>query len=336
VGPTVAFAGWLQRQRDGHRRPRRGRHIILDWKADQQGLVMSSDNLPFHPNPKKPDIRLPAGACDAHCHVFGPAARFPFAASRTYTPVDAPKETLFALHRHLGIERSVLVQASCHGTDNNAMLDAIAASEGRYRGVAMVDADVGAEELRHLHEGGVRGVRFNFVTHLGKDADLDAISAIVEKIMPLDWHAVVHFDADRLPVLAPFLRKLPLPMIIDHMGRVDASKGVEQEAFRMLLDLMEDERFWVKVCGSERISRAGPPFHDAVPFARMLVERYTDRVLWGTDWPHPNIKKHMPDDGALVDLLALIAPDPAQLQALLVDNAARLYWSEQVADQPTR
>jgi 2-pyrone-4,6-dicarboxylate lactonase len=287
--------------------------------------------LPFHPAPKKPDVALPAGACDAHCHVFGPAARFPFAPRRTYTPVDAPKETLFALHRMLGIERSVLVQASCHGTDNAAMLDMIASGEGRYRGVAMVKADVTRAELAALHDGGVRGVRFNFVTHLGEDADLDAVRAITERIAPLGWHAVVHFDADRLETLAPVLKSLPLTMVIDHMGRVDASLGVAQPAFAMLLDLMEDERFWVKVCGSERVSRAGPPFHDAVPFARTLVERFPDRVLWGTDWPHPNIRKNMPDDGALVDLLALIAPDETRLRKLLVDNPTRLYWPETIA-----
>lgn len=290
---------------------------------------MSGENLPFCPSPKKPDISLPADACDAHCHVFGPAARFPFAPERTYTPVDAPKETLFALHRHLGLARTVLVQASCHGTDNAAMLDMIAADPAQNcRGVAMVKKDISADQLAALHQGGVRGVRFNFVAHLGKDADLDAIRTTVAKIKPLGWHAVVHFDADKLETLAPFLKELPVPMVIDHMGRVDASKGLDQPAFRMLLDLMRDDRFWVKVCGAERISRAGPPFHDAVPFARTLVERFPDRVLWGTDWPHPNIKKNMPDDGALVDLLALIAPAPALMQALLVDNPTRLYWPE--------
>lgn len=290
--------------------------------------MMTATYLPFHPDPKRPDLRLPAGACDAHCHVFGPAARFPFAPERGYTPVDAPKETLFALHRHLGIQRSVLVQASCHGTDNSAMMDAIAASGGNCRGVAMVRADIGPDELRALDEGGVRGVRFNFVTHLGRDADLDAVRLVAEKVAPLGWHAVIHFDADRLPMLAPVLKEIPVPMVIDHMGRVDASQGVGQTAFRMLLDLLEDERFWVKVCGAERVSRAGPPFDDAVPFARMLVERFPDRVLWGTDWPHPNMRTHMPDDGALVDLLARIAPDERLLKALLVDNPTRLYWPE--------
>lgn len=290
--------------------------------------MTAAPNLAYHPSPKTPDIELPAGACDAHCHVFGPAARFPFAPQATYRPVDAPKEKLFALHRHLGIDRSVIVQASCHGTDNSAMLDAIAAGEGRYRGIAMVKPDISEAELRALHDGGVRGVRFNFVTHLGQDADLDAVRAIARRIEPLGWHAVIHFDANRLETLAPVLKELPLKLVIDHMGRVDASKGLDQPAFAMLLDLMADDRFWVKVCGSERISRAGPPFLDAVPFARTLVETFPDRVLWGTDWPHPNIKKHMPDDGHLVDLLGGIAPDPVHLRKLVVDNPTRLYWPE--------
>lgn len=288
---------------------------------------MTAPNLPFHPNPRAPDIVLPAGACDAHCHVFGPAARFAFAPERAYTPVDAPKETLFALHRLLGIDRAVLVQASCHGTDNAAVLDAIAAAPERVRGIAMVKPDVTTAQLKALDAGGIRGVRFNFVAHLGEDADPDAVKAVAGRIADLGWHAVVHFDARKLPDLAPFLRGIPVPMVIDHMGRVDASAGLDQAPFRLLLELMEDERFYVKVCGSERISRAGPPFHDAAPFARKLVETFPDRVLWGTDWPHPNIKVHMPDDGALVDLLPMIAPTDTLTRALLVDNPGRLYWA---------
>ncbi|MEQ9811136.1 MAG: amidohydrolase family protein [Azospirillaceae bacterium] len=284
--------------------------------------------LPYVTDPKRPATRLPPGACDAHCHVFGPAAEFPYAPGSTYTPVDAGKQTLFALHRHLGIERSVIVQASCHGTDNRAMLDAIAHGGGRYRGIAMVEPDIGAAELAALDAGGIRGVRFNFVSHLGRDADLDQVFRLVDRIGPLGWHLVIHFDADRLETLGPRLKEIPLAMVIDHMGRVDASAGLDQPAFRLLNDLMEDERFWVKVSGAERISRAGPPFHDAVPFARALVGRFPDRVLWGTDFPHPNIKRFMPDDGELVDLLPLIAPDDALLRKLVVDNPARLYWPE--------
>jgi 2-pyrone-4,6-dicarboxylate lactonase len=284
--------------------------------------------LPFHPNPKKPDLVLPVGACDAHCHVFGPAAVFPFAPTSTYQPEDAPKEKLFALHKHLGITRSVIVQASCHGTDNAAMVDALIAGNGNYRGIAMVTADVSDAELQSLHDAGVRGVRFNFVTHLGEAADKDVVRAIVKRIIPLGWHIVVHFDAFRLEELAPFLKELDLPIVIDHMGRIDASAGPDQLAFRLLLDLMQDQRFWVKVCGSERISRAGPPFHDAAEYGRLLVEKFPNRVLWGTDWPHPNIKVHMPDDGELVDLLKIIAPTQENLRALLVDNPTRLYWPE--------
>jgi 2-pyrone-4,6-dicarboxylate lactonase len=289
---------------------------------------MTTENLPFHPNPSTPRLKLPEGACDAHCHVFGPAARFPFAPERTYTPVDAPWETLVALHEKLGLARTVLVQASCHGKDNAAMLDAIAKSGGTCRGVAMVGREITDAELDRLHEGGVRGIRFNFVTHLGKDADLGAVRDLAGRIGRLGWHAVVHFDADRLEALAPVLKELPFTMVIDHMGRVDASKGLDQPAYAMLLDLMEDGRFWVKVCGAERITRQGPPYDDAVPFAADLVRRFPDRTLWGTDWPHPNIRKDMPDDGALVDLLARIAPDPGHLEQLLVTNPTRLYWAD--------
>lgn len=284
--------------------------------------------LPYDTNPKVPEAVLPEGACDAHCHVFGPGDVFPYSGSATYRPVDAGKEILFALHRHLGIGRAVIVQASCHGTDNRAMLDAIAAGEGRYRGIAMVAEDVSETELRALDAGGVRGVRFNFVSHLGRDADMDAVMRIVERIAPLGWHLVIHFDADRLETLAPRLQRIPLTMIIDHMGRVDASRGLDQPAFVMLRELLRDERFWVKVSGVERVSREGPPFLDAIPFAAGLVSEYPDRVLWGTDFPHPNIKRHMPNDGELVDLLPMIAPNEENLRKLLVDNPTRLYWPE--------
>jgi 2-pyrone-4,6-dicarboxylate lactonase len=282
----------------------------------------------FHLSPKRPDIALPQSACDAHCHVFGPADRFPYAPQRTYTPVDVPKEHLFKLHRHLGLARGVIVQASCHGTDNAALLDALAAGRGRYRGIAMVKADIETSALADLHAAGVRGVRFNFVRHLGAGAALDAVRAVIEKIQPLGWHVVVHFDADRLAGLVEVLNAIPVPVVIDHMGRPDAALGTGQEAFRLLLDLVRDARFWVKVSGAERITRQGPPYDDAVPFARALMTAIPDRVLWGTDFPHPNIRPPIPDDGALVDLLARIAPTPGEMQALLVDNPTRLYWSE--------
>jgi 2-pyrone-4,6-dicarboxylate lactonase len=267
-------------------------------------------------------------ACDAHCHVFGPAATFPYAPNRAYTPQDAPKERLAALHQVLRIERAVIVQASCHGTDNRAMLDAIAHSGGRYRGVAIVDETFGDADYAALHAGGIRGVRFNFVRHLGGMPDMNVFHRVVQRIVPLGWHLIVHLDAVDIVELSSLLRSVPVPFVVDHMGRVKASEGVAQPAFRALLDLMRLENCWVKVCGAERVSTAGPPFHDAIPFAKAVIETAPDRVLWGTDWPHPNVGRHMPNDGDLLDLVPLMAPDEAMRHKLLVENPARLYdWT---------
>lgn len=276
------------------------------------------------PDPRKPRFVLPPLACDAHW-VFGPVDKFPYAAERRYTPPDAPRERLASLHGLLGVERAVVVQASCHGSDNRAMLDAIAASDGRYRGIAIVDEGVSEHELRGLHEGGVRGVRFNFVRHLGSAPKPDFFRAVLDRIRPLGWHIVLHLDAADLVELSPILRTLPLPFVIDHMGRIKAGDGLKQAPFEALLALMRSETCWVKLCGAERISTAGPPFHDALPFAQALIAAAPDRVLWGTDWPHPNIRGAMPNDGDLVDLLPLLAPDESARRKLLVENPARLY-----------
>ena len=277
------------------------------------------------PDTNSPRFTMPPKACDAHCHVFGPAAAFPYAADRAYTPPDAPKERLAALHEMLGIERAVIVQASCHGTDNRAMLDAIALSRGRYRGIAIVDESFTEKDYAALHAGGIRGVRFNFVKHLGGMPDLDVFNHVLERIEPLGWHLVVHLDAADIAALSNLLRTLSVPFVVDHMGRVKAAAGLEQAPFRALLDLMKLGNCWVKVCGPERVSSAGPPFLDAIPFAQALVNLAPDRVLWGTDWPHPNVGRHMPNDGDLVDLVPLIAPDENIRQKLLVHNPARLY-----------
>ncbi|GAA5066360.1 amidohydrolase family protein [Roseibacterium beibuensis] len=289
------------------------------------------DYLPYLAEPSKPAYRPPAGAVDAHCHVFGPAAVFPFSPRRKYTPVDAPAETLFALRDHLGLSRNVIVQATCHGSDNAAMLDAIARSEGRARGVAVVDAGISRAELNALHEGGVRGVRFNFLKRLVGDAPKDDYVRIAEIIADLGWHTVVYFESAELLELAPFITALPGVIVIDHMGRPEVADGLDGEGFGHVLDLMEsDQRFWIKVSCPERLSVAGPPYDDVVPFARTLVERFPDRVLWGTDWPHPNMKSHMPDEGALVDMIPQIAPSDALQRKLLIDNPMRLYWPEEV------
>lgn len=280
------------------------------------------------PHPRTPSIRLPAGAVDAHCHVFGPASVFPYAADRSYTPPDAPVEDLRGVHAAIGVDRAVIVQASCHGTDNSAMMDAIARSKGAYRGVAIVDGGVTDAELRTLDEGGVRGVRFNFVQHLGGTPDLEVFDRVLDRIQPLGWHVVLHLDAGDILEHEKRISRIKVPFVIDHMGRVQAKKGLDQEPFRRLLALMRNPLAWVKVCGPERVSSAGAPFHDAVPFASTLIEAAPDRVLWGTDFPHPNIAGDMPNDGDLVDLLALAAPGEAMRRRILIDNPDRLYWAK--------
>jgi predicted TIM-barrel fold metal-dependent hydrolase len=282
---------------------------------------------PPDPNPVKPKYTPPPRACDGHCHIFGPASRFPYAPDRRYTPQDAGRETLAALHRHLGLERAILVQASCHGTDNNAMLDALEWSKGRWRGVAMVKKDVTDLELTTLHEAGVRGVRFNFVAHLGGAPDLKNVQAVIARVTPLGWHIQLHLDAEDIETYRDFLKSLRVPFIIDHMGRVEAKHGLDQKPFRHLLELMKNELAWVKVSGPERVSSAGKPFHDAMPFARALIAAAPDRVLWGTDFPHPNVK-WMPNDGELVDLFAATVQDDATRKKILVDNPAGLYWTD--------
>jgi 2-pyrone-4,6-dicarboxylate lactonase len=283
----------------------------------------------FHPNPSKPAFKPPPGAVDAHCHVFGPGDVFPYAPQRKYTPKDAPKEKLFALRDFLGFSRNVIVQATCHGRDNRAMVDALKSSNDRARGVASVAADVSDAELAAMDAAGVRGVRFNFVKRLVDVAPHDALMAIAKRIALLGWHIVVYFEAADLKELEPFFASLPTKVIVDHMGRPDVAKGVDHPDFQRFVNFMADnETVWSKVSCPERLSVAGPPYDDVVPFARRVVEGFPDRVLWGTDWPHPNMTMigYVPDDGLLVDVIPKIAPTPALQQALLVDNPMRLYW----------
>ena len=283
----------------------------------------------WHPSPSKPSFVPPDGAVDAHCHVFGPGDLFPFAPERKYTPCDASKDQLWALRDHLGFARNVIVQATCHGADNRALVDALGASNGTARGVATVRRDVSDNELAGLHEAGVRGVRFNFVKRLVDALPTDELVEIAQRIEPLGWHIVIYFEALELPDLFDFFTALPTPVVVDHMGRPDVSLPVDGPDFSLFLKLLsEHENFWCKVTCPERLSQEGPPdYGDVVPFAQRLVEAFPDRVLWGTDWPHPNMKSHTPDDGKLADFIPKIAPTPELQQKLLVDNPLRLYWA---------
>jgi 2-pyrone-4,6-dicarboxylate lactonase len=283
---------------------------------------------PFHPNPSKPGFVPPPGAVDAHNHVFGPADKFPYAAGRKYTPCDAPKDMLFALRDHLGFSRNVIVQASCHGRNNEALVDALLAAGDLARGVAVVSPDTGIDELKVMNEAGVRAVRFNFVKRLVEATPQHVFLEIAERVAKLGWHIVVYFEAPDLEDLIPFLKQLPTIVVVDHMGRPDVSKPIEHEDFQRFMSLLaENDNFWTKVSCPERLTVSGPPYDDVVPFSRALVDRFPDRVLWGTDWPHPNMKSHMPDDGVLVDVIPRIATSAEKQQALLVDNPMRLYWA---------
>ena len=289
---------------------------------------MDSNWIPFHPNPKKPDFVLPEGAVDAHCHVFGPAAEFPYAPERKYTPCDAGKAKLFELRDFLGFERNVIVQATCHGKDNRALVDALKAAGGMARGIASVGPEVTDAELAAMHAAGVRGVRFNFVRRLVDATPKEVFKGIAERVSRLGWHIVVYFEAADLADLVPFLESLKTTIVIDHMGRPDVAKGVDHPDFQRFVDLMaRNDNIWTKVTCPERLTASGPPYDDVVPFAAAIVARFADRVLWGTDWPHPNMKSHMPDDGALVDYIPRIAPTPEAQRKLLVDNPTHLYWS---------
>ena len=289
--------------------------------------IMDADWMPFHPSPKKPDFSPPSGAVDAHCHVFGPAEKFPFAPQRKYTPCDASKDQLFALRDYLGFSRNVIVQASCHGRNNDALVDALNSAGDLARGVAVISPDISDDELKVMNEAGVRAVRFNFVKRLVDATPKEVFLKIADRIAKLGWHIVVYFEAPDLKELLPFLKQLPTIVVVDHMGRPDVSKPLDDENFQSFVALMaENDNFWTKVSCPERLSNLGPPYEDVIPFSRALVDRFTDRVLWGTDWPHPNMKSHMPDDGQLVDLIPKIATDEQKQQALLVDNPMRLYW----------
>lgn len=292
--------------------------------TDEAGRVRS-----WTLEPRTPRYVPPAGAVDAHCHVFGPMAQFPFSPKAKYLPQDAGPEMLFALRDRLGFARNVIVQASCHGTDNAATLNAIAKSGGKARGVAVVDPAISAGELAALHEGGMRGVRFNFLKRLVDDAPKDKFLDLAGRL-PEGWHVVVYFEADILAELRPFLDAIPVPLVIDHMGRPDVTQGpdgADMRAFRALLDSRDD--IWVKTTCPDRLSPTGEPYDDFVDAVAPLVEAYQDRVLWGTDWPHPNMESRIPDDGGLVDVIPRIAPTPELQHKLLVANPMRLYWPEE-------
>lgn len=296
---------------------------------------MSDRITSWHPAPSKPSYTPPPGAVDAHCHVFGPMADFPFSAKAKYLPEDAGPDMLFALRDHLGFERNVIVQASCHGTDNAATVDAIARSGGKARGVAVVDPDISEADLAALHDAGIRAIRFNFLKRLVDNAPKDRFLEVAARL-PEGWHVVIYFEADILDEMRPFIAQIPVPVVIDHMGRPDVTQGPDgpdMKAFRSLLDSRDD--IWFKATCPERLDAKkeggmGDPWDNFAAAVAPLVADYPDRVLWGTDWPHPNMQDEIADDGHIVDMIPRIAPTAELQRKLLVTNPMRLYWPEEL------
>jgi 2-pyrone-4,6-dicarboxylate lactonase len=308
---------------------------VTDVSPVQRGIPAFRDSAslpepalscpPPHPSPRTPALRLPENSCDSHCHVIGPAARFPYAADRTFTPVDAPVGQLAALHRHLGLDRAVIVQSSCYGTDHSALLDALAIGSGRYRGVALIGPATSRAEIERLHTAGVCGFRLHFLPHLGAPPTLAEIHCMVKLVADLGWHAEIHLHSADIARYDELIRSFPVPVVIDHLARLDLSQGLDSPAVSALLRLLDTGRVWVKTSGIDRVSRTGPPYADAVVLAAKLVAHAPERVLWGTDYPHPNIIGAAPDDGLLVDLLSLIAPGEAALRRMLVQNPEEFF-----------
>ncbi|MFL6118317.1 amidohydrolase family protein [Actinophytocola sp.] len=278
-----------------------------------------------HPNPRRPSLRLPPGATDAHCHVFGPAEVFPYAPGRTFTPVDAPREEVTARQRFLGLERAVVVQSAGHGADHRALLDALRADPANRRGVALLGPELGRTEVQTLHAAGVCGARLHFLPHLGANPEPDHTRMVVDTVVELGWHAEIHVQGTGIVDHAELIAAIPTPVVIDHMARIDLREGLHGPAVGSLLRLLDQGNVWVKISGVDRLSRTGPPYDDAVALGALLVERFPERVVWGTDYPHVNIAGPAPDDGLLVDLIERMAPSETHRERLLVTNPAELF-----------
>jgi len=280
------------------------------------------------PNPRTPAFTLPRGACDCHAHVFGPAGRYPYFSRRIYTPPDAPPSAYWRMLSALGVERAVLVQPSVYGTDNRAMLDAMAGEGARMRGVAVVEETVSDAELARMHEAGVRGIRFNIVDVKPEEKGrlpIAAVRRMAERIKPLGWHIQFLMHVDEFPDLDRTFAGFPVDVVIDHFGYMGTARGIEHPGFQALLRLLRAGHCWVKFTGAYRISREDMPYRDVVPYARALVATAPQRIVWGTDWPHPKHERRMPNDGEMCDRLLEWIPDEGQRKLALVDNPAKLY-----------
>lgn len=277
-------------------------------------------------NLRPPKILPPPGACCTQAHVFGPAERFPYADGRGYTPPDAPIETYLKLLETLGLDRGIIVHGSAHGSDNRASLDGIATAPDRLRGIAVVDPDIADSELENLAEGGMRGIRLS--TMLKGAVGSEQLAPMADRIKHLGWHIVLHVnDSREIAELESTLRNLPVPIVIDHLSRIRGGQGVNYVGFQALLALLrETDHVWAKVSSWYRLSDQGPPYDDMTPLAHALIDARVDRVIWGTNWPHPILWDYpMPNDIDLFDQFMDWAGDDATRRQILVANPEQLY-----------
>jgi 2-pyrone-4,6-dicarboxylate lactonase len=281
----------------------------------------------YHPNPSTPKHPFPRGACDTHAHICGPEASVPYHPARIYTPPDALLPAYESMLKILGVERMVLVQPSIYGEDNSVMLKAMRETPLPARGVAVVPMDIEQTELEALHQAGIRGVRFNLVDVKNPNAGLPLaeLTAFAERIKPMGWHAEFLVHVDDYPDFDTLFQDFPTEIVVGHFGYFRPGCAVDHPGFQGLLELADSGRCWVKLTGPYRISAGKLPYADVDPFAEALISRAPHRLLWGSDWPHVMMKKTMPDDGHLADVLARYASDQELRQQILVDNPARLY-----------
>ncbi len=276
-----------------------------------------------NPDPGRPKVAAPPNAWDCHAHIFGPVEQYPYIPGRSYTPPPASIQAYQRMLSALGLDRAVIVQPSVYGTDNRCTYDAVAASGGRWRGIAVVGASTNMQALQRLHDAGFRGVRINLLFKGG--LAMEILEQIARLIAPLGWHLQLLVDGRDLPELAPRLRRLPVRFVIDHMGHMPAQLGLAHPEFTALLALAREGNCWVKLSGPYRISAKSYPYEDAAPIAKALVEAAPERMVWGSDWPHPSFQGAMPVDATLLDLLASWVPEPRTRQRILTTNPAELY-----------
>ena len=282
--------------------------------------------LPFDPNPRAPSFAPPPGAWDTAVHVFGPADRYPAVATALYAPPVAPMAALQSLHSVLGIERGVIIQPSIYGADHSLLRELLTAGGGAYRGIAVLDDTVSDSELEDLDRAGVRGVRLNFAKFLGAVPERGSVDRLVARIAAFGWHAILHVEGHDLVEQEDYFRRFPVPVVIDHMAHLDCRAGIDQKPLRLMIDMMQSGNCWVKIANGDRMSHQGPPYADTVAIAQAIIDAGPDRVIWASDWPHVYyLKPEMANDGELMDLLGVYAPDPAVRDRILVDNPRMLY-----------